>query len=286
MNLAMPPFDDVHVRRALNYAVDRSGIVDVFATVPEDYDPTWPVSPFGGIDHVAPDWLEESLLDDYHPYPAAPGGDLAKAQEEMALSRYDGNGDGRCDDESCTGVTAVSGVFWDPGLDPLVTDGLAAIGLDLEVEHIPVAGDFYARIGDPEQHVAVAFTAGWGPDYPNATALFDPLFRSSTDFVSVYTFNPSLLGATDDQLAAWGYDVDQVDSLDEEIVDCERRIGAAQTECWARLDQIVMESIVPWVPLVEWTQVRILSPRIAGYSFCQFTLTPALDRIALVPGSD
>ncbi len=44
--------------------------------------------------------------------------------------------------------------------------------------------------------------------------------------------------------------------------------------------------VVPWVPLMNGTQVTVVSDRVVRYSFDQFTFLPALDQIALAPGSD
>jgi hypothetical protein len=73
--------------------------------------------------------------------------------------------------------------------------------------------------------------------------------------------------------------------VDAQIADCIRLVGGAQTECWAALDQLVMEQIVPWVPYALVNETRIVSDRVESLSIDQLTLQPALDRIALEPGS-
>ena len=43
-----------------------------------------------------------------------------------------------------------------------------------------------------------------------------------------------------------------------------------------------MEEVVPWVPYVFEDKVQVVSDRVAdSYSFDQFSLSPALERIAI-----
>ena len=53
--------------------------------------------------------LENNLLKDYDPY-ATPNaaGDIEKAKEEMAQSKYDTNQDGVCDAPACSDVLTMS----------------------------------------------------------------------------------------------------------------------------------------------------------------------------------
>ena len=58
MNLALPPFDDVHVRKAVNFAFDKAAYQHVNGGHIEG-DPSG---------HLAWDSLEQNLLIDYDPY--------------------------------------------------------------------------------------------------------------------------------------------------------------------------------------------------------------------------
>ncbi len=62
---------------------------------------------------------------------------------------------------------------------------------------------------------------------------------------------------------------------------CMLLIGHDQRECWAKLGHDLMETVVPWIPLLFQTAIRVTSPRVALYSLDQFTGYPALDQIAL-----
>jgi hypothetical protein len=44
---------------------------------------------------------------------------------------------------------------------------------------------------------------------------------------------------------------------------------------------MVMERVVPWVPVLVFRRVDLVSERVTGFSFDQFTGLPALDRVAV-----
>ena len=92
MNLAVPPFDDVHVRRAVNLVTDKRALVDL-------------IRPGAAIaSHAIPDAFTNDLLADYAPYATADHrGSVERARAEMAQSRYDTDADGVCDAPECSG---------------------------------------------------------------------------------------------------------------------------------------------------------------------------------------
>jgi peptide/nickel transport system substrate-binding protein len=272
MNLAQPPFDDVHVRRAASLAVDKAAIVESFGP--------------GGAriaTHAAPDSLEGNLLLDYDPF-ATPGyrGDISAAREEMAASRYDTDGDGRCDGPACSSIRAIAIDF--PGYVPaevftLLKRDLAQIGLELEVE-TPPAHEFFTSLADQTERHALHLDFGWEKDFPNGSGWFSPALDGDDP-----PSNPSLVGAEAEQLADWGYPVTSVPSVDDEIATCVGLTGGAQDQCWATLDQTVMEQIVPWITYAAPNHTRTISDRVESISIDQLTTLPSLDRIALKEGS-
>ena len=60
----------------------------------------------------------------------------------------------------------------------------------------------------------------------------------------------------------------------------------ARTQCWAELDQYLTTEVVSRVPYCVAQDAQVVSERVVAYSFDQFTGLPALDRIALAPGSE
>lgn len=96
MRLAVPPFDDHHVRRAVAHAIDEAALVDEITEDPRRFQEQWAV-PFT---HMAIDPLEGDVLAGYDPFPADP----ALARAEMSRSDYDDDRDGRCDASACRDV--------------------------------------------------------------------------------------------------------------------------------------------------------------------------------------
>ncbi len=277
MNLAIPPFDDVAVRRAMNYALDKAAVLEALG------GPLWG-APAG---HIALDSLEENLLVSYDPYRTKEHrGDVAAAKREMARSRYDADQDGVCDAPACRNIRALayeSGSF--PKSAAVIARSLEAIGIDLRVE-LMAPGELFGLL-TAEARTPLTLTVAWGKDFLNASNFFTPLMSKESLVARSSTSgnNWLLLGATPEQLRSWGYSVTSVPAIDDRMDQCRRLIGAPQVRCWATLDQYLMEEVVPWVPLLFESNVWVVSPRVVAFSIDQATTMPALDRIALRPGS-
>ncbi len=202
MNLAVPPFDDVHVRKALNRIIDKQALVDLLGGP----------SAAGVIGHIAPDGAEDGLLMDYDPYASAgERGDPAAARAEMMLSRYDANGDGRCDVAACRQIKAVTrDGFGDAG--KAIAEFAALLGIELVVT-VPDIKTFFDSALDPTQKVPVFI--GLGYTNPTGDSVLTS-FRSGL----LAGVSPSLVGATTEQLRAWGYDVTSVPNVDDRLDAC------------------------------------------------------------------
>ncbi|HEX9123742.1 MAG TPA: hypothetical protein VF984_10385, partial [Actinomycetota bacterium] len=241
--------------------------------------------------HIAPDAVEGGLLQSWRPewLPSA-GGDLEAARAEMARSRYDRNGDGRCDAKVCHGVRAlvqewgpswVWGFHWGP-----IGNALSQIGIRLDVTEVGF-DQVQDRMDDPLERwgIIIGSGTGWSADYPNGSTFFLPLLAGSS-VSEANNMNYSLVGATSDQLSAWRYSVTEVPSVDDRIDRCMELSFSAQERCWADLDVYLMNEVTPWVPLPDWMQPAVLSEQVVHYSFDQSTTLPAFEQIALVPGSE
>ena len=275
--LAIPPLDDIHVRKAIALALDR---VELLRLYEEGGDR------FGSVAwHLAPDLTERELLSDYRPaWMSDPEGDLDAAHAEMRLSSYDADGDGVCDDPVCRAIPSLD--LEGQSILPMIEDELDAIGIGFRNESFPPVKfmEMLRTADEPGEHVGTVLVQwfAWGMDYPNGSTIFVPLADSS----SLGTPNFTLLGANPSQLRRWGYPVSSVPSVDDRIDRCQSLAGADQPACWAELDAHLMEEVVPWVPLFFEERIEASSPRVARYSYDPARDFPALDQISLVPGSE
>lgn len=266
MNLAVPPFDDLHVRRAVNFAIDKAAILQEFGSNNASL-----------FSHDAIDSLEQDALVNYDPYRSAGNhGDIAAAKAEMSMSQYDSQHDGVCHADACNHIVALSfGGQSGAMIAATIHDNLAQIGLSLDVTNLPPE-QFFGRLTDPTQHIALGLIVGWSKDYLNASDFFENIYSQAVAGNSNF-----LVGATPDQLKTWGYSVTSVPSIDDRIAECFRLVGAPQIRCWTALDEYVTEKIVPIVPLVSENYIAVIPKRVIAYSFDQAWDFPALDRVAI-----
>jgi ABC-type transport system substrate-binding protein len=286
MNVALPPFDDAHVRRAVNWAIDKTGLVRLANSKPSAFiGPLYPTV----ATHIGFDSVENDLLHDYDPY-ATPAhrGDLQAARREMARSRYDRNRDGICDARACKNVLLTT---WtdtaQPAMAALVRKNLKRIGIGVRIKVKPVVFFDFGKDAPPEAKIALLVGAQTWLDYPNGSTLFVPNFYGpelSRGKVGIPVTNLSLVGATPAELRRWGYAATSVPSVDDRIDECLSLVGLAQIECWATLDQYLMEKVVPWVPFFHVGFAVTVSARVRSFTWDQFTLgMPALDQISVAP---
>jgi peptide/nickel transport system substrate-binding protein len=271
MNLAIPPFDDIHVRKAVNLVIDKAELIELSG------------GPLTGevAGHIVLNSLEDNLLLSYDPY-ATPGsaGDVERARAEMRESRYDGDGDGRCDDPVCEDVPGIAFLI-NPEMAASVAADLAEIGIQADIVPMPPQ-EAFGRWLAPEARFGLFAGLAYGKDILNAAPFFRSLFDSRWTLGEDFT-NGTLVGATPELLSAWGYEPTELPSIDDRIDACLAEAPGSQAQCWASLDQYMMEEVVPWVPYVFERYTRPVSARVVNYSFDQLMAQPALDQIAVAP---
>ncbi|MGH2806459.1 MAG: ABC transporter substrate-binding protein [Actinomycetota bacterium] len=270
-NLAEPPFDDLNVRKAVSFALNKEAMRRLRGG---------PL--FGEIaGHIILNTLEDDILADYDPYGSEGAqGDIDAAKEAMSQSKYDTDGDGVCDDPVCEDVLSVTDEA-DPYPDQaaLITDNLEPLGITLDVKQFERT-TMYDKCLDPSAHTAFCLAPGWGKDYADATTFAEPLFGAASLGPDACC-NYSLVGASPEHLKKYDYEVTEVPGADEQISECEPLTGDERLQCWADFDTYLMEEVVPWVPYLFDNNVDIVSTNVVSYSFDQFAGSVAPDRIAL-----
>lgn len=194
MNLAMPPFDDVKVRQAINYAIDRKLIITKLLK---------------GKAYEAVSWLPSSSIafdDSRAPYPY----DEAKAKALMAESAYP--------DGAEIEIWARDGVDGS-GVAQAITPYLAKIGLKVTLKVVESGALSDAKSAGTAQ--AWLYSSGTGPDPiaalrnfdsrttragGNATGFADPVFDQMLDDAAAETDPEARKVKT---MAADGYIFDQ-----------------------------------------------------------------------------
>lgn len=271
-NLATPPFDDIHVRKALNLALDKDGMRRLRGG-----------ELFGDLaGHIIVDSLLNNQLKDYDPYATPNGqGDINAAKEEMKQSKYDTNGDGVCDDPSCKDIlTFIDESDPYPDQTALQQDNFEPLGLTFDVKSGERSTFMYDKCNDPGAKAAYCPSPAWGKDYADAFTFADPLF--GREFLGPDSCcNYSLVGADPEFLQGFDYTVTEVPSAEDKLAECAPLTGDERITCYAELDQLLMEEIVPWVPYLFDNNVDVISTRIVNYSFDQFAGNAALDQMAI-----
>lgn len=271
MNLTQPPFDDVHVRRAVNLALDKEALRR-----------SWGGPLKGEIaTHILPDSLLGGRLGGYDPY-ATPGsaGDVEAARAELRHSRYDEDGDGVCDASACDGVVVLFAPAETPrAMEPVVQQSLAALGIDVVVRE---SADPFSALGIVRKDIPASPLPSWGKDFADPST-FMVLFDSRS-IIPTGNVNFSLVGLTPALAAKVGATgtVDGIPNVDGEIDRCAAILEtSARLDCYAQLDRRLMEAVVPWAPYLERSNVDILGPAVAAWGYDQSTTVAAYGRVAV-----
>jgi peptide/nickel transport system substrate-binding protein len=271
MNLTTPPFDDIHVRKAVNLVMDKEGLRRV-----------WGGQLRGEIArHVLPDSMVNDLLADYDPYPSPDfAGDVQAAQDEMRQSAYDTDGDGMCDAAACDEVlNAYPTVQTFRDMAPIIEDSLAKIGITIRSQGYD---DPFGVVETPANNVPFTSALGWNKDFADA-ATYMVLFDSRNIQASGNS-NHSLVGLTPEQAAGLdGFEgnAEGVPSVDADIDRCSVLLGDERVQCWADLDRKLMEEVVPWVPYLNETHADVVSDAVVQYEFDQFPAEAAYAHFAV-----
>jgi peptide/nickel transport system substrate-binding protein len=271
MNLTQPPFDDIHVRKAMNYIIDKAALQKAWG------------GPIPGsiATHIVPPVLYNNGLAEYDPY-ASPNeaGDLAKAEAEMKLSKYDPGHTGKCTASACKNVLMISDVrSVDKTMAPIIENDVAKIGITLTIRSVNGA---YPVIQKPSNNIPVSDRSSWGKDYADPYTFFAELFDGAA-IIKEGNTNYSLVGITPAQAKAFGVKgtTTGIPSVDKDITACSAALGQARTTCWENLDKNLMTNVVPWVPYLWPNNVFIVGPNVTHWNYDQFTDGPAYSSVSV-----
>ena len=268
MNWITPPFDDIHVRKAANWVMDKAGILQA-----------WGGSTFGDIatHNIPPIVLGDALGSDYNPYPSEGNrGDEAKAKEEMKQSKYDSNKDGVCDAKECSNLVMINRntpVYADS--EAVVVSSLEKIGIKVKPREL-ASSAAYTTIQTVKNKIPIALNAGWGKDFADAVSFVLPLFDGRS-IIATGNTNYPLVGLTAAQASNLGVSIPAgvtIPSVDADVDACQK-IPATQAdqrnECFANIDKKLMEEVAPWVPYLWAKNITITGSTVTKWEFDQFS---------------
>jgi peptide/nickel transport system substrate-binding protein len=271
MNLTAPPFDDVHVRKAFNFIMNKNALVQA-----------WGGPAIGKVaHHIVPDTLFNNQLAEYNPF-ATPGdkGSLSKAKAAMKGSKYDTKGNGTCSASACHNVYLLADTRGqDLKMVPVIEADAKKIGITFKVHSINGA---YPTLQTPSKNVPIGERPGWGKDYADPLTFFTPLFDGRNIIPNGNT-NYSLVGITPAQcktLKVKG-DCTNVPSVNSQLDKCSVLIGQPRLTCYENLDKYLTGTVVPWVPYLWSTATHIIAPNVTQWSFDQFSGSTGYAHVAV-----
>ncbi|WP_221583792.1 ABC transporter substrate-binding protein [Microbacterium sp. G2-8] len=228
LNTTKEPFDDVRVRQAVNWALDRSTVQNVSGGS-QLADPATTIIPPAVTGHK-----------DFDLYPSDDmAGDPEKAKELLAEAGYEDGVSFTLDIRSNDIAQAQA---------EAVQESLLDAGIEVELNVIDAA-IFYETIGTPSQQHNAAIT-GWCPDWASSASTFIPPLFDGDNILEKGNSNLAQLDEAD------------VNSRIDEIMAMEDIEEA--NAAWGDLDEQIME-LAPIAPLVLEKSIFVPGENIAGY---------------------
>jgi len=258
MNLTQPPFDDVHVRKAMNWVMDREALRRAWG------------GPVAGeiAEHIIPNPMLLGRLNNFQPFKTAGDrGNLAKALREMRQSKY-ANNNGVCTAKECKNVLLITDVrSVDKATLPVVQAGARKLGITFTVRSVNGA---YPVIQTTSRNVPISNRPRWFKDYADPSTFIDPLFVGA-NIIPTGNTNYALVGLKPGQAGSLGVkgNVQNVPSIDALATRCGSLTGSRRVTCYANVDRVLTRDIVPWIPYMWANQVNIIGPTVGKWQFDQ-----------------
>jgi YVTN family beta-propeller protein len=235
LNTRVPPFDDVRVRRALNYAIDRTVLTSLYGSS-DLARPTCQVLPPG-----LPGYQQ------YCPYTLNPRTDGAYTAPRLDVAR------------SLVAASHTQGmpvrVLTDPDFPPAryLVSVLNSLGYRASLQI--ATGDRFNTLSKNSRYQVQVSRGGWAADYP-APSEFLNLFLSCAAFRPASDANDNVAQFCDRDIDR---DIEQALSL-------QATDPAGASSLWATADRRITDQ-APWLPTVNLNAVDFLSTRTGGYQF-------------------
>ena len=228
LNTAVAPFDDIRVRRALNYAVDRNQLVAI-KSVAATYSATCQVLPpnFPSYRWYCP-YTTGARDGRYH------GPDLVKAKELVRLSGTRGM------------TVTIQGTPADHELSGYFATVLRSLGYPVRLRELPHStrqGVFFRA----QKQVQMASGPGWIADYPAGSNFYDAVFSCKT----------AIRGR------GWYCDP-KVERMAAGAHAAERSDPAKAGRLWTQVDRLITDD-APVVALGNATPATLISARVGNY---------------------
>jgi peptide/nickel transport system substrate-binding protein len=258
MNLTQAPFDDVHVRRAMNWVMDREALRRAWG------------GPVAGeiAEHIMPNPMLLGRLNNFQPFKTAGDrGNLAKALAEMRQSKY-ANNKGVCTAQECKDVLLITDVrSVDKATLPVIQAAARKLGITFTPRSVNGA---YPVIQTTARNVPISNRPRWFKDYADPSTFIDPLFVGA-NIIPTGNTNYALVGLKSSQAGALGVkgNVENIPSIDALANRCATLLGSRRVTCYANIDRVLTRDIVPWIPYMWANQVNVISPTVAKWQFDQ-----------------
>lgn len=236
LNVNLAPFDNLQARQALNYAVDRAALVQVFGGAALA-QPVCTVLPPGFPGH-----------EDHCDYTLDPGPDWTAPDLDKARALVEASGTRGQKVTVVTDDTAAS-----RGVGTYLQTVLTDLGYDATVQTI--SGDIqFTYIQNTNNKVQISVTQ-WYQDYPAASNFLNILFGCDS-------FHPG----SDASVNMSGF----CDTAIDARMKAAMALGATDPEAankdWAKIDHDVM-ALAPAVPLFTPKDVDLIGARVGNYQF-------------------
>ena len=250
LNTRVPPFNDVRVRRAVNYAVDRAQLTTLWGGSAEATPSCQLLPPsMPAYQPYCPYTLNPQTDGAYH------GPDLHAARVLVAASRTTGT------PITVWGVTGAR----DHAVNEYFTSLLRRLGYRVSMHELANYGAYFAKVADSRSRVQIGMS-WWGADFPAPSSFYLPML-SCNSYQPMTTSNDNYseyCSRYADELASKARSVQVVDP-------------AGARRLWAQVDRTVTDE-APCVSIMTLRNSALISTRLRNFQ-ANPVLGPLFDQV-------